>query len=84
MYVFVLAIGNPRGNENAFLLTMGVFWFRVHNWWAYRLQEFYRSEGDTERAENDEFIFNRARIFTIATYQVRSQCTFCILIISAE
>ena len=43
----------------------------MHNWWAYRLQEFYRGEGDTERAENDEFIFNRARIFTIATYQVR-------------
>lgn len=82
--VIILAIGNPRGNENAFLLTMGVFWFRVHNWWAYRLQQFYSSHSDRatrDRATNDEFIFNRARIFTIATYQVRSQCTICILII---
>ena len=83
--VIILAIGNPRGNENAFLLTMGVFWFRVHNWWAYRLQRFYNDHDDPairERADNDEFIFNRARIFTIATYQVRSQCTICILTIS--
>lgn len=70
MCPYFLAIGNPRGNENAFLLTMGIFWFRVHNWWAMRIREFERSHG-SERAENDEFLFNRARIFTIATYQVR-------------
>ena len=63
-----LAIGNPRGNENAFLLTMGIFWYRVHNWWAAHLSEFYEVHGDQR---TDEFLFNRARQFTIATYQVR-------------
>ncbi|XP_065907299.1 dual oxidase 1-like [Dysidea avara] len=56
-------IGNPRGNENAFLLTMGIFWFRVHNWWALQLKEAYGEE------KSEEFLFNRARHFTIATYQ---------------
>lgn len=51
---------------------MGVFWFRVHNWWAWRLQQFYENNATnySYRANNDEFIFNRARQFTIATYQV--------------
>ena len=62
----ISAIGNPRGNENAFLLTMGIFWFRVHNWWAGRLQRAYDGQNRSE-----EFLFNRARQFTIATYQVR-------------
>ena len=68
MTSFILAVGNPRGNENAFLLTMGIFWFRVHNWWAVRLEEFYRNENESR---SEEFLFNRARQFTIATYQVR-------------
>ena len=70
MHRYFLDIGNPRGNENAFLLTMGILWFRVHNWWALRLQRFYAAHG-SDRATNDEFLFNRARIFTIATYQAR-------------
>lgn len=86
-WLFFLAIGNPRGNENAFLLTMGIFWFRVHNWWANHLEEFYRMHNDPR---NDEFLFNRARQFTIATYQVRLHAmhqfanTICILIFSAS
>lgn len=49
---------------------MGIFWFRVHNWWALHLRRFFQ-EHDSPEAENDEFLFNRARQFTIATYQVR-------------
>lgn len=54
---------------------MGVFWFRVHNWWARRLRQFYSSnaqlftEESAEEWENDEWLFNRARQFTIATHQ---------------
>jgi dual oxidase len=67
-------IGNPRGNENPFLLTMGILWFRVHNWWARRLRAFYdvnhvRLSLHAEEWENDEWLFNRARQFTIATHQ---------------
>ena len=66
-------IGNPRGNENPFLLTMGIFWFRVHNYWARRLRRFYRENANELSGEyewrNDEWLFNRARVFTIATHQ---------------
>ena len=59
---------------------MGVFWFRVHNWWARRLQNYYYTnmgnrnifpdpEEAAEEWENDEWLFNRARQFTIATHQ---------------
>ena len=46
-----------------------------------RIREFEMIH-DIERAENDEFLFNRARIFTIATYQVRFITDYlaCILI----
>lgn len=73
--LYLVAIGNPRGNENPFLLSMGVFWFRVHNWWARQLRQYYNDfqsrfpEGASEEWENDEWLFNRARVFTIATYQ---------------
>ena len=71
---FPPAIGNPRGNENPFLLTMGVLWFRVHNWWARRLRRFYTDNRErlglsSEEWSNDEWLFNRARQFTIATHQ---------------
>ncbi len=59
------AIGNPRGDENPFLLTMGILWFRVHQYWA---ETLYGSHTD-DAFKEDEFIFNRARQFTIATYQ---------------
>ena len=54
---------------------MAVFWFRVHNWWARRLRYYYEQnrdnfpEGSEEEWENDEWLFNRARQFTIATHQ---------------
>ncbi len=75
-----IGIGNPRGNENPFLLTMGIFWFRVHNWWAKQIREnatLARQEArngeydDTLPPEvfEDEWIYNRARQYTIATHQ---------------
>ena len=67
------AIGNPRGNENPFLLSMGIFWFRVHNYWACQLRRFYQQSNMTEQNSykwrNDEWLFNRARVFTITTHQ---------------
>ena len=58
---------------------MGIFWFRVHNWWARRLRAYYEynrinnlyfyEEFSAEEWENDEWLFNRARQFTIATHQ---------------
>eukprot|EP00118_Oscarella_pearsei_P006944 m.32550 g.32550 ORF g.32550 m.32550 type:complete len:1691 (+) comp31668_c0_seq3:179-5251(+) len=55
-------LGNPRGNENPFLLTMGVIWFRLHNWFAEKLHE-------KNGSWHDEQLFNRARQWTIATHQ---------------
>lgn len=71
-FIRFAGIGNPRGNENAFLLTMGILWFRVHNWWAQRLYEYGQSLPANEREEyweDDEWLYNRARQFTIATHQ---------------
>ena len=51
---------------------MGILWFRVHNWWARRLRVFYAANSarlDSHEWENDEWLFNRARQFTIATHQ---------------
>ena len=60
-------IGNPRGNENPFLLTMGILWFRVHNYWAKQLQKYGERLGGLY--EEDEWLYNRARQLTIATHQ---------------
>ena len=63
-------LGNPRGDENPFLLTMGILWFRVHQFWARTLaQRFSGSEYDGTVYREDEWLFNRARQFTIATHQ---------------
>ncbi|EGD74734.1 dual oxidase 2 short isoform [Salpingoeca rosetta] len=55
-------LGNPRTNENPFLLSMGILWFREHNYHADRLA-----------AENptwtDEELFLEARKWTIAMHQ---------------
>ena len=59
-------LGNPRGNENPFLLTMGVIWFRVHNWFAQEL-------ASVNPTWNDEQLFNRARQWTIATHQANDK-----------
>ena len=76
IFISISGIGNPRGNENAFLLTMGILWFRVHNYWAQQLRErgenrteFEKSKNVGEEFEEDEWIYNRARQFTIATHQ---------------
>ena len=68
---FLIGIGNPRGNENPFLLTMGILWFRVHNYWARQLYEYGKTLPDGEHSvyEEDEWLYNRARQLTIATHQ---------------
>ncbi|XP_071549834.1 dual oxidase 2-like isoform X2 [Panulirus ornatus] len=55
-------LGNPRGNENPFLLTFGIMWYRWHNHIASYLD---RKHPDW----SDEKVFNEARKWVIATYQ---------------
>ena len=62
-YLFFLAIGNPRGNENPFLLTFGILWFRYHNFWAEKIQKEHPKW-------TDEQVFNEARKWVIASHQV--------------
>ena len=63
-------MGNPRGNENPFLLSMGILWYRVHQWWARQLYNTLNADADQRpEFDDDEWLFNRARQFTIATYQ---------------
>ena len=77
VFVCLSGIGNPRGNENPFLLTMGILWFRVHNWWVDQLHEYGEVRrgvagaeyGEEELWEEDEWLYNRARQLTIATHQ---------------
>lgn len=58
----LLELGNPRGNENTFLLTFGVLWFRWHNRLAETLREIHTDW-------TSEKIFNEARKWVIATQQ---------------
>ena len=62
-----LGLGNPRGNENPFLLTFGVLWFRHHNWLARRIREDHPDY-------SDEKVFNEARALNIAVHQVWIEC----------
>ncbi|KAJ3213002.1 Dual oxidase 1 [Entophlyctis luteolus] len=55
-------LGNPRGNENPWLLTMGVLWFREHNYQAERLAALHPDW-------DDEILFFEARKWTIAMQQ---------------
>ncbi|CAH0562068.1 unnamed protein product [Brassicogethes aeneus] len=55
-------LGNPRGNENPFLLSMGIIWFRWHN----HLAGHFRKKHQDWSSEK---IFNEARKWTIATQQ---------------
>ncbi|XP_047739665.1 LOW QUALITY PROTEIN: dual oxidase 2 [Hyalella azteca] len=55
-------LGNPRGNENPFLLTFGIVLFRWHNAIASRLH-------DLKPSWSDERVFNEARKWVIATHQ---------------
>ncbi|XP_070539712.1 dual oxidase 1-like isoform X2 [Ptychodera flava] len=55
-------LGNPRGNENPFLLTFGVLLFRWHNLLAERFQQAHPDW-------DDERVFLTARKWVIATHQ---------------
>ncbi|KAK4315140.1 hypothetical protein Pmani_013613 [Petrolisthes manimaculis] len=55
-------LGNPRGNENPFLLTFGIVWFRWHN----KIANYIYSQHNDWSSER---IFNEARKWVIATYQ---------------
>lgn len=55
-------MGNPRGNENPYLLTFGVIWFRWHNFLAKCLAK-------RNRDWSNERIFNEARKWVIASQQ---------------
>lgn len=57
-------MGNPRGNENPFLLTFGVLWFRLHNAIARQIKLHPRYNGWT-----GEKIYNEARKWVIALQQ---------------
>ena len=67
MYDFICftfaELGNPRGNENPFLLTFGILWFRYHN---YKARQIKAVNPDW----SDEKLFNEARRWTIGVYQV--------------
>ncbi|ODN05836.1 Dual oxidase 1, partial [Orchesella cincta] len=61
-------LGNPRGNENAFLLSFGVVLFRWHNHIATYLRQT-RVNPDGTSKWSGERIFQEARKWVIATYQ---------------
>lgn len=60
----VTELGNPRGNENPFLLTFGILWFRWHNFKARQLKANHPDW-------SDERLFLEARKLVIAHHQVR-------------
>jgi len=60
---FLTELGNPRGNENPFLLAFGVLWFRYHNLKARQIKAANRKWKDMK-------IFNEARKWVVGTYQV--------------
>lgn len=68
-------LGNPRGNENTFLLTMGTLWFRFHNAVAAKMCERFGTQAagsrnaSSLRLWNEERIFNEARKLVIAVHQ---------------
>lgn len=68
-------LGNPRGNENTFLLTMGTLWFRFHNAVAEKMCARFGTEAagsrdsSSMRIWNEERIFNEARKLVIAVHQ---------------
>uniref|UniRef100_A0A8C4Y957 NAD(P)H oxidase (H2O2-forming) n=1 Tax=Gopherus evgoodei TaxID=1825980 RepID=A0A8C4Y957_9SAUR len=56
--------GNARGNENLFLQAESIAWFRYHNHWALKLAQ-------KNPSWSDEDVFQHARKWVVATYQVR-------------
>jgi dual oxidase len=59
-----LELGNHRGNENPYLLSLGILWFRYHNKMAEKIKKAHPDW-------NDDQIFNEARKWVVATYQVK-------------
>ncbi|XP_046745897.1 dual oxidase 1-like [Diprion similis] len=55
-------LGNPRGNENPYLFTFGVLWFRWHNYIAKYISKF-NPDWSSDK------IFNEARKWVIASQQ---------------
>ncbi|XP_046428297.1 dual oxidase-like [Neodiprion fabricii] len=55
-------LGNPRGNENPYLFTFGVLWFRWHNYIANHISKFNKDWSSDK-------IFNEARKWVIASQQ---------------
>ncbi|XP_036145613.1 dual oxidase 2 [Monomorium pharaonis] len=55
-------LGNPRGNENPFLLTFGIIWFRWHNFVAFHIKR-HNPNWSSDK------IYNEARKWVIATQQ---------------
>ncbi|XP_076806582.1 dual oxidase 2-like [Clavelina lepadiformis] len=57
-------LGNKQGEENPFLLSLEIMWFRHHNWLAMKLRD------DVAHSDwTDEQVFNEARIRNIAVHQ---------------
>ena len=69
MFSYFQGIGNPRGNENPFLLTFGVLWYRYHNYWAGIVKEQLEAQFPEEHI-SDERIFLEARKMVVGIYQV--------------
>jgi len=64
MFCFLFAaIGNPRGNENPFMYTFAILFFRWHNYLCKQLKSKHKTW-------NDERLFNEARQRVIAHHQV--------------
>lgn len=62
----VLGLGNPRGNENPFLLSFGILWYRFHNavanktadilWDAYQNTKVQSEFGFQKKYSRDDFL----------------------------
>ncbi|KAK0181298.1 hypothetical protein PV327_003591 [Microctonus hyperodae] len=55
-------LGNPRGNENPFVLALSIIWFRWHNVLAEQFAKRYPGW-------SDDIVYNEARKWVIATQQ---------------
>lgn len=62
-------LGNPRGFENPFLLSFGVLWFRLHNYYANKTATNNGWTSDEDLFKFDERIFNQARKMVVGIYQ---------------
>lgn len=62
--MIVADFGNAKGNESPLLQAQSIMWFRYHNYQALKL-------GQKNPNWSDEDLFQHARKWVIATYQVR-------------